>query len=161
MIRKALKKDYPKILTLNQGDVEMLSPLDETILTEMESISEIFNVYEKDGKVAGFIIVFKEGCDYWSDNYQWFLKNCNDFIYIDRIVVDKNHRKENIAKILYEDIFSYALKNNIKKVCAEIDIEPEYNYPSINFHKKMGFSEVATRLTKAKVTVSLQIRKII
>ena len=36
MIRKALKKDYPKILTLNQRNVEILLPLDETILTEIK-----------------------------------------------------------------------------------------------------------------------------
>ena len=41
MIRKALKKDYSKILSLNQKDVEMLLPLDENILAKIDDLSGI------------------------------------------------------------------------------------------------------------------------
>lgn len=67
--------------------------------------------------------------------------------------------KKKIAEKLYQYIFDYALKNNYSTICAEIDIEPKYNYPSISFHKKMGFKEVDTRLSKQQVTVSLQTKK--
>ena len=160
MIRKALKKDYTKILRLNQNDVEMLSPLDENILMRMDELSEIFNVIEHENEVVAFILAFRDGCDYWSDNYQWFMDNYSNFIYIDRIVIDENHRRQGTAQKLYEDIFDYALKNGHDMVCAEIDIEPEYNYPSIKFHKKMGFREVGTRISKQTLTVSLQIKEI-
>ena len=45
-------------------------------------------------------------------------------------------------------------------VCAEIDIEPEYNLPSMRFQKK-GFREVGTRISKQTLTVSLQIKEIL
>ena len=72
----------------------MLSPLDENILAKMDDLSKIFNEFEIDGEVTGFIIVFKDNNDYWSDNYKWFLDNCSNLFYIDRIVVSENHRKE-------------------------------------------------------------------
>ncbi len=160
MIRKALKKDYSEILKLNQKDVEMLSPLDETLLSKMDELSEIFLVIEQDKKIVAFILAFRDKCDYWSDNYKWFLNNYTNFIYIDRIVIDENYRKLGLAKELYENLFDYALNNKYDLVCAEIDIEPEYNYPSIRFHKKMGFREVGTRISKQTLTVSLQIKEI-
>lgn len=160
MIRKALKKDYIEILKLNQNDVEMLSPLDDDLLSKMDGLSEIFQVIEQDGKVVGFILAFKDGCEYWSDNYQWFLSNYSNFIYVDRIVINENYRKRGLAQELYENLFDYALKNSYDIVCAEIDIEPEYNRPSMCFHKKMGFREVGTRISKQTLTVSLQINEI-
>ena len=75
MIRKAKKEDYEKILALNQADVEMLSPLNKNILTKMDDLSDIFNIFEVEGEIAGFIIAFVENTTYWSDNYKWFLKH--------------------------------------------------------------------------------------
>ena len=160
MIRKAQKKDYAEILKLNQNDVEMLSPLDDDTLSKMDELSEIFQVIEQDNKVVAFILAFKDGCDYWSDNYRWFLDNYTNFIYIDRIVIDENYRKRGLAKDLYDNLFDYALKNNYALVCAEIDIEPEYNCPSIRFHEKMGFRQVGTRISKQTLTVSLQVKNL-
>lgn len=159
MIRNAIKSDYCEILKLNQKDVEMLSPLDEDLLSKMDELSEIFNVMEYNSKIAAFILAFKNGCDYWSDNYRWFLDRYSNFIYVDRIVIDEDYRKRGLAQRLYEYIFDYACENSIDLVCAEIDIEPDFNLPSIRFHKKMGFEEVGTRISRQDVTVSLQIKK--
>ncbi|WP_295589048.1 GNAT family N-acetyltransferase [uncultured Methanobrevibacter sp.] len=160
MIRKALKKDYSEILKLNRNDVEMLSPLDYNLLGKMDELSEIFQVIEEDNRVIAFILAFKDGCDYWSDNYGWFLDNYTNFIYIDRIVIDESYRKRGLAQELYEHLFDYALKNKYNLVCAEIDIEPEYNCPSIRFHEKMGFRQVGTRISKQTLTVSLQVKEL-
>lgn len=160
MIRKAQKEDYPEILKLNQNDVEMLSPLDDDLLSKMDELSEIFHVIEQDMGIVAFILAFADGCDYWSDNYKWFSDNYANFIYIDRIVIDENYRKQGFAKKLYENLFDYASENNYDLACAEIDIEPEYNHPSIAFHKKMGFKEVGTRISKQTLTVSLQTKEL-
>lgn len=145
---------------MNQKDVEMLSELDRTMLEKMDEMSEIFNVFEIESKAAAFILAFKDGCEYWSDNYRYFDENYSNFIYIDRIVIDESLRKQGIARKLYENIFKYASQKNYDYLCAEIDIKPEYNYPSMKFHKKMGFVEVGQRISKKTITVSLQIREI-
>ena len=160
MIRKAEKKDYAEILKLNQKDVEMLSELDKNLLEKMDELSEIFNVVEIEDNVVAFIIAFRDGCEYWSDNYKWFNNHYSNFIYIDRIVIDENYRKQRLARKLYENIFRYAQEKSCKLVCAEIDIKPEYNHPSMKFHKKMGFVEVGQKISKKTITVSLQIREI-
>ena len=160
MIRHALKKDCEKILLLNQKDVEMLSPLDTDLLTKMDGLCELFDVIEIDGEVAAFILAFRDRCEYWSDNYKWFQDNCSNFIYIDRIVIDESFRRQGLAQKLYEHVFEHAKSEGCDLVCAEIDIEPEYNHSSMNFHKKMGFKEIGKRLSKKTITVSLQIREL-
>ena len=104
--------------------------------SETVTIRPELKVEQQDNKVVAFILAFRDGCDYWSDNYRWFLDNYTNFIYIDRIVIDESYRKRGLAKDLYNNLFDYALKNNYALVCAEIDIEPEYNCPSIRFHEK-------------------------
>lgn len=74
--------------------------------------------------------------------------------------VEMHQRKEGIAQNLYENIFKHALNNNYNLVCAEIDIEPEYNHKSTRFHEKRGFHEVGTRISKQTLTVSPQIKKL-
>ena len=71
-IRPAEPRDYPAVLRLNEADEEMLSPLDETVLSKMAALAELFQVAEADGRVVAFQIVYREGSAYWSDNYAWF-----------------------------------------------------------------------------------------
>lgn len=159
-IRPAQEKDFAQILKLNAADVEMLSPLDEENLSRMAKLATLFQVAEIDGQVAAFQIIFRENVDYWSENYKWFCENYPSFLYVDRIVVDKNFRERGLGRKLYEEVFNFAKANDISTVAAEIDIAPKFNAASIAFHKKMDFHEVGTRLFKGKITVSLQIKNL-
>lgn len=160
IIRAAEEKDFAKILKLNAADVEMLSPLDEKILSRMAELAELFQVVEIGGEVVAFQIIFREGTDYWSENYKWFCENYPRFLYIDRIVVDKDFRQFGIGRSFYDEVFHLAKSCGISTVAAEIDIAPKYNSASMAFHKKMGFHEVGTRLFKKNITVSLQIKNL-
>ena len=155
IIRPAEEKDYKEILELNEADVEMLSPLDEEILRRMSSLTTLFQVAEADGAVAAFLMVYREGSEYWSDNYKWFCERYPRLLYVDRIVIGSKYRKNGVGRSLYEGVITYAKETGVPVVTAEIDVEPEYNAASMAFHKKMGFSEVG-RKPYGKVTVSLQ-----
>lgn len=159
-IRVAEERDFTRILQLNAADVEMLSPLDEKILSRMAKLSTLFQVAELDSQLVAFQIVFRENVGYWSENYKWFCENYPRFLYVDRIVVDKNFRKYGLGRKLYEEVFNFARASDVPIIAAEIDIAPKFNAASIAFHKKMDFREVGTRLFKGAVTVSLQIKSL-
>ena len=160
-IRKAEEKDYPFILRVNEENVEVLSPMDESRVREFSKWSELFLIAEADGTPAAFLFALREGlADYDSENYLWFSKNYEKFLYIDRIVIDAPYRRTGVGKALYQEVFRYADATGVPFVTAEIDTEP-YNEVSLGFHQAMGFREVGVqRVRNNSIRVSLQEAKV-
>ena len=156
-IRKAEEKDYPFILRVNEENVEVLSPMDESRVREFSKWSERFLIAEADGTPAAFLLALREGlAAYDSENYLWFSKNYEKFLYIDRIVIDAPYRRTGVGKALYQEVFRYADATGVPFVTAEIDTEP-YNEVSLGFHQAMGFREVGVqRVRNNSIRVSLQ-----
>ena len=160
-IRKAEEKDYPFILRVNEENVEVLSPMDESRVREFSKWSELFLIAEADGTPAAFLLALKEGlAEYDSENYLWFSKNYEKFLYIDRIVIDAPYRRTGVGKALYQEVFRYAKEMGVPFVTAEIDTEP-YNEVSLGFHQAMGFREVGVQTVRNNsISVSLQEAKV-
>ena len=156
-IRKAEEKDYPFILRVNEENVEVLSPMDESRVREFSKWSELFFIAEAEGTPAAFLLALREGlAAYDSENYLWFSKNYEKFLYIDRIVIDAPYRRTGVGKALYQEVFRYADATGVPFVTAEIDTEP-YNEVSLGFHQAMGFREVGVqRVRNNSIRVSLQ-----
>ena len=157
VIRKAEEKDYPFILRVNEENVEVLAPMSAERLGQFAEFSELFLIAEVDGQPAAFLIALREGVSFYdSENYLWFSQNYQQFLYVDRIVVDAPYRGYNIGRKLYQTVFDHARATGIPFVTAEIDIEP-YNESSLNFHKTMGFREVGVQSVRNNsIKVSLQ-----
>ena len=79
-------------------------------------------------------------------NYKWFEKRYKSFLYIDRIVVKKEHQNKGLGTVLYQDLISCA-GNKTNLITCEVNIKP-HNKTSLLFHKKMGFSEVGTQMSE-------------
>lgn len=157
-IRKAEEKDYPFILRVNEENVEVLSPMDEGRLRMFAEIADLLLVAEEEGEPRAFLIALREGVDsYDSENYRWFNKTFEKFLYIDRVVIDGPSRGLGIGKRLYQEVYARACGGGVPLVTAEIDTIP-YNAPSLKFHKAMGFREVGTQKVRNNtVQVSLQV----
>ncbi len=156
IIRNAEEKDYPEILVLNEADVEMLSPMDDEKIRKMSEMLDLFQVIEIDGEVAAFQMVFREKLPYWSKRYAWLCDHVDEFLYVDRIVVGEKYRKRGLGLKLYDEVIVHAKKTGVPNIVAEIDIAPEYNTQSINFHNKVGFHEIGTEIFEG-ITVSFQL----
>ena len=161
VVRDAVAADYTFILKVNEENVEVLSPMPLEKLEYFKQCAEMLKVATVDGLPAAFLIVLREGIDsYGSENYKYFSKNYNKFLYIDRIVIDEPFRRMGLGKKLYEQIFDHARKTGVSYVTAEIDTIP-YNETSLGFHKAMGFREVGTQIIRGgEVQVSLQEAKV-
>lgn len=160
-VRKAEEKDYGFILSLNEANVEVLSPMDEERIGYFADAAELFLVAEADGEPAAFLIALRENVpDYCSENYLWFRKHYDRFLYIDRIVIDEKYRHLGIGKLMYNSVFEHAKNTGVHSVTAEIDTIP-YNGTSLLFHKAMGFDEVGEQFVRnGTVRVSLEEAKV-
>ncbi len=160
-IRDLKKSDYDFILRINEENVEVLSPMDRAKVEYFEGCADMFKVAEVDGELAAFCIVLREGEEaYTSENYIWFSKHYDKFLYLDRIVIDKPFRRLGIGRMLYEAMFERAKEIGVGIVTLEVDTIP-YNEPSLKFHEAMGFSEVGEQIIRGgTVKVSLQAAKV-
>ena len=156
-LRPAVKADSAFILRVNEENVEVLSPMDEEKLGEFAACSELLLVAEADGAPAAFLIALREGvASYDSENYLWFSRTYEKFLYIDRVVIDAPYRGMGIGRQLYQEVFDRARSTGVPLVTAEIDTIP-YNGASLKFHAAMGFREVGAQMVRGNsIQVSLQ-----
>lgn len=160
ILRDARPGDYKEILRMNQESVQYLSPMDEEKLKVLKAESQLLWVVELAEELVAFIIAFREGAAYDSINYQWFDKNFDQFLYIDRVVVDISTREIGLGKLIYDAVFEYAKERALGQITAEIDIEPE-NPISLKFHQNYGFEEVGRQeVAGGTKVVSLQAVKL-
>jgi len=156
ILREVESRDLDRVLELNEESVHFLSPLTMDKVKKLWGQSEMFNVVECDGTVEAFVLTIREGKDYDSLNYLWFLSNFKKFLYIDRVVVSERMQGKCLGKMLYRSVFEHAKEIGVPSVTAEIDINPP-NPQSLKFHEGFGFKEVGRQaVANGKKLVSLQ-----
>ena len=157
LIRDIEERDVPFVLEVNETNVEVLSPMDEARLRYFMEVSDMLRGVEVDGAPAAFLIALREGCpEYDSENYIWFSREYDEFLYVDRIVIAEGYRRLGIGSMLYEDVFRRAVETGVPVVTLEVDIIP-YNAQSLGFHEAMGFREVGQQVIRGgEIKVSLQ-----
>ena len=139
-LKNCIESELKEIYVLNQSLIPMLGALkDIQHLKRLINMSKCSKGLKIRGKIAAFMICFREDSEYESKNYLYFNRKYKEFLYVDRIGVSKNLENNGLGSILYTDIienFGVDLK-----ICAEINIRP-MNEKSIIFHEKHDFKKV-------------------
>lgn len=155
-IRDAAVEDYSFILAINDAEVSHTSVMDAERLEVLNHHSCYHKVAIAKGQVAAFLIAMRENCGYENDNYDWFASRYQQFLYVDRIVVNADYAGFSIGSHLYRDLFKYARLEAIPRVTCEYNVIPP-NEPSRMFHNKFGFQEVGEQWLNGRAKkVSLQ-----
>jgi|SRR5450631_1738846 len=155
-IRESTEADCQTLLRLNLESEHFLSPLSMPQLRLLRGQAWYCQVIGVEGVVSGFLLALREGADYDSVNYQWFVNRYPEFLYIDRVVIDAAARGQHLALRLYEDLFARARAAGLKRITCEFDTDPP-NEASRRFHQRLGFREVGTQqVANGKKVVSLQ-----
>ena len=159
-IRDVQPLDYPTIVDINAAEVQHTSPMDRQRLQHLDQLSAYHRVVEVAGTVVAFLLALREHASYENENYDWFSSRYSKFLYIDRVVVNRNHAGLKIGTMLYQDIFSYARAIQVPYIACEYNLIPA-NEPSRHFHDKLGFSEVGSQwLANGTKKVSMQVAEI-
>ena len=130
-----------EILALNQENTPEVGSL--ASIKELQNlVTQSSNNYyiSLNDTVIAFMICFRERSSYHSDNYKFFSKKENKFLYVDRIAIKDSYRRKGIAKNLYSIIEMQANAESIP-LCCEVNTIP-LNEISIKFHQNFGFSQV-------------------
>lgn len=155
-LRDVAEPDFAQIVKLNEAAVQFTSPMDLDQFRSLFGMSAYCKVAEVEGEVVAFLLVFREGSEYESENYQWFASRYPQFLYVDRIVVNSGFSGLRIGSKLYLDLFEFARSHDIDTITCEYNIEPP-NPVSRAFHDKFGFEEVGTQFVAGgSKKVSLQ-----
>ena len=157
VIRPAMVDDFTVIESLNHSVVNLTSPMDAERIQQLHAMSSYHRVIVQDSQLMAFLLVLGPDCDYDSVNYQWFDQHYENFGYIDRIVVRDGSRGRGLGTLLYENLFAWAISQQIGNIVCEYNVEP-LNEASRKFHNTLGFQEVSLeRIGQAK-RVSMQLR---
>ncbi len=161
LLRDAQRRDFPRVLALNEASVHFLSPLSEQRLALLHDQSAYHRVVDgEDGEAGAFLLAFREGSAYDSVNYRWFAQRYERFLYIDRIVVGESLRGQGAGRRLYEDLFAFARSTGAQRVALEFDIDPP-NQTSRRFHAHYAFTEVGSQTVDyADKRVSMQLAEL-
>ena len=156
-IHPATIDDFAVIESLNNSVVNLTSPMDAERIQQLHAMSSYHRVIVQDSQLMAFLLVLGPDCDYNSVNYQWFDQHYDNFAYIDRIVVRDGSRGRGLGTLLYENLFAWAISQQIGNIVCEYNVEP-LNEASRKFHNTLGFQEVSLeRIGQAK-RVSMQLR---
>ncbi|MEX2476925.1 MAG: GNAT family N-acetyltransferase [Gracilimonas sp.] len=156
-IRPASENDLSLVLDLNTAAIPHVSEVDLVDMKRFLKQADPFLVVEEEGEIAGFMIILQKGLEYDSLNYKFFCNNYEDFDYVDRIVIGENFRSKKLGSSLYNYLFQNSDKKN---VTCEINIKPPNKY-SMEFHKALGFSQVAEQVTEGgKKSVAMMVKEL-
>jgi len=132
-----------EVLALNE---KALPHVSSVVLEDMLKFLEQAAYFKIIGDIKGFPIALRPGLDYVSDNYCWFSNNFDDFLYIDRIVIAEDARRQGLGSQLYKDVIETARSCSPRLTC-EVNSQPP-NFQSMVFHEAFGFLCVGTQQTE-------------
>ena len=146
-----------EIIDLNNANTPHVGFLTDDDFDFLFNNSNYFRAVLLNSTLVGFLIALDDKQNYQSPNYQWFLNNETNFIYVDRVAISSRFTNQGAGRLLYNDLFKFAMPH-FSKVALEVNLQPQ-NKNSLNFHEKLGFKEVGSQWTKNDtIFVSLQVK---
>jgi predicted GNAT superfamily acetyltransferase len=145
VIREAGDDDHAAVLALNNSAVPHVNALTPEEFAWIVAHAGYFRVAIDDGGLAGFVIAFPPGVDYWSLNYRWFSEFYRGagFFYLDRVVVTERARGSGVGRALYDDLGRF-VAGTWSRIALEVNLLPP-NPGSLAFHERLGFRRVGVR----------------
>ena len=140
IIVDANKDDLEFIVSLNKDSMPSVSELSTEKAIHLLKISNYFRILKIKDKPIGFLNAIFSDMEFNNINYLWFKNRYKNFIYVDRIIINKEFQNHGYGAIFYNDLIN-TINDDFLNIGCEINVKP-YNLKSINFHKKFGFMEV-------------------
>jgi predicted GNAT superfamily acetyltransferase len=155
-----------RLMALNNAAVPAVSEVDQTRLRHLLSQSPIALITEEttvtgENLITGFCLVMGPEADYDSVNFSWFAERYQNFIYLDRVVVDPAFQGCGLGRAMYEEVIARAAREMpaAEQFCLEVNLRPR-NDQSLGFHERLGFAEVGRQETPYGILVAMMTRSL-
>ena len=146
-VRPSTVNELPRILELNKAAVPAVNLLNTQESRNLFSQAEYFQCLWLDQEVIGFVIALVPGATYESPNYRWFESRYDQFLYVDRIVIDPSHQGNGFGRMFYDKLKEFAGQKQIPRITCEVNLRPK-NESSLRFHRRYGFRQVGVQETE-------------
>lgn len=147
LIRPLVAADLPTLWALNQANVPAVGEETPAAMAELLAMSSLALGVEVDGALVGFCYVLPPGRPYASENYRWFSRHYDSFLYLDRVAFAEGHRGRGYGAALYREVERQA--GAATWFLLEVNLVPR-NDGSLRFHAREGFVEVGQQQVKDK-----------
>ena len=93
-LRSLTLEDVPSLVAINNSGVPAVPPCDEETMRQLLDLSSLaLGLMGTDGgELLGFLLAMDSELDYDSENYRFFERHYDNYLYIDRIVLSDNAR---------------------------------------------------------------------
>ncbi len=146
------RADWPEVLALNLASVQQLSPMDESRLQSILGMAHRGLVVDREGEVLAFALAITPGTAYDSENYRWFGTRFERFLYLDRVAVAEQWRRQGLGAQLYQAMELAAMP--FERMVCEVNVLPP-NHASLAFHEARGYVEIGRLEHGAEKVVAL------
>lgn len=143
-IRPLQDAERGPLLTLNNAAVPHVNELDPATLDAVLGHAALVLAALAEDRLVGGLVALPPGADYASANYRWFDERFGNFLYVDRVMVDRARRGTGVGRRLYEALADLA-PADCDRILCEVNESPP-NPESMAFHDKLGFRAVASRV---------------
>jgi uncharacterized protein len=149
-LRPMTATDAAAVVALNATAEGLVEPLGADRLDWLRLIAAHAVVVELDGRPAGFVLTFTPGSAYDGLAYESFTRTYADrFLFIERIVIAADHRRQGIASRIYQAVERSA--QPFDRTVAAVPI----GTPAFSFHTSRGYHEVGKQHLPNGTTTAL------
>jgi len=134
-IRHARDSDLDAITAMSNKESQWVGTADRPFFEKYISLPEFLVAKATNGAIAGFVLGMTPEVDYDSLNFIWFRDRFNPFLYIDRVVVAPEYRRQGLATEFYNRLKQAEKGPLVCEVCVKND-------ESIAFHERFGFTNI-------------------
>lgn len=139
-IRPLQDAERGPFLALNNAAVPHVNALDPPALDALLAQAALALAALADDRLAGGLLALGPGAAYASANYRWFSERFDDFLYVDRVVVDEASRGAGVGSRLYRALADLA-PAGCPRILCEVNEHPP-NPGSLAFHERQGFKRL-------------------
>jgi len=152
-LRPMTAADLAAVLALNATAEGLVEPLGPDRLDWLRLIAAHAAVVDLDGRPAGFLLTFTPGSAYDGLEFQWFAATyASRFLFIERIVIAPEHRREGLASQVYGAIERAA--KPFERAATRVRTDPP-DLAGLAFHTNRGYVEVAKQRLANGTTTTL------
>lgn len=144
---------------LNESTAFQAQKQTESLFVEIYQYCDYHFDLRRGAKVSAFALAMSSGQAIEQFSYQWFMTRFEDFVYLDRIVVDSSSRRQGVGSGLFELCIAKAKADKKTALVCQVHDRPSNKIGHL-FVQSMGFHAIESVMLPTREIVTMYQRSI-